>query len=76
MVRFPKPKQESFLGKVIFVSRAADAASSTLRTRIEVANKSNRPAGEHVSITFPTPEKEVALKDTNKQSKSQHSTKK
>lgn len=40
-------------GKVIFVAAVADAASSTLRTRIEVANKTNRSAGEHVKVIFP-----------------------
>lgn len=39
-------------GKVIFISTVADAASATLRARIEVPNKSNRPAGEHVSVIF------------------------
>jgi len=39
-------------GKVIFVSAVADAASSTLRTRIEVPNKNNRSAGEHVRVVF------------------------
>jgi membrane fusion protein (multidrug efflux system) len=62
IVRFPEPKKESFPGKVIFVSRAADAASTTLRARIEVPNKSNRPAGEHVSITFSDPKMKPAFK--------------
>lgn len=44
-------------GKIIFVAAVADAASSTLRTRIEVANKSMRPAGEHVKIILPTTQK-------------------
>ncbi len=39
-------------GKVIFISTVADAASATLRARIEVPNKSYRPAGEHVSVLF------------------------
>ncbi len=39
-------------GKVIFISTVADAASATLRARIEVPNKSDRPAGEHVSVLF------------------------
>ena len=57
-VKFPEPQKESSLGKVIFVSRAADAASSTLRVRIEVPNKSNRPAGEHAHIIFSAPKKQ------------------
>ena len=39
-------------GRVIFVAAVADAASSTLRVRIEAANKTARPAGEHVLVTF------------------------
>jgi RND family efflux transporter MFP subunit len=39
-------------GRVIFVAAVADAASDTLRVRIEVPNKAKRPAGEHVLVTF------------------------
>lgn len=39
-------------GQVIFVGSVADAASGTLRVRIEVANKAGRPAGEHVLVAF------------------------
>ncbi len=39
-------------GKVTFISTVADAASATLRARIEVPNKSYRPAGEHVNVQF------------------------
>jgi RND family efflux transporter MFP subunit len=39
-------------GRVIFVGSVADAASDTLRVRIEVANKTARAAGEHVLVTF------------------------
>lgn len=39
-------------GKIIFVGAVADAASGTLRVRIEVPNKARRPAGEHVLVTF------------------------
>lgn len=39
-------------GRVIFVAAVADAASATLRVRIEVPNKAGRPAGEHVMVTF------------------------
>jgi multidrug resistance efflux pump len=39
-------------GRVIFVASVADAASDTLRVRIEVPNKAKRPAGEHVLVTF------------------------
>ncbi len=39
-------------GRVIFVAAVADAGSGTLRVRIEVPNKTGRPAGEHVLVTF------------------------
>ncbi len=39
-------------GRVIFVAAVADAASGTLRVRIEAPNKTDRPAGEHVLVTF------------------------
>ena len=40
-------------GKVIHVSRVADAASETLEVRVELPNPKARPAGEHVTVTFP-----------------------
>lgn len=52
-VVFPSPNRASMEGSIIFISAVADAASGTLRVRIEVPNKSNRPAGEHVEIIFP-----------------------
>lgn len=39
-------------GRVISVGAVADAASGTVRVRIEVPNKAKRPAGEHVLVTF------------------------
>ncbi len=53
-VKFPDPNMVSIEGRIIYIAAVADAASSTLRVRIEVPNKSNRPAGEHVEIIFPT----------------------
>ena len=50
---FPGSEQGSSKGKIIFISTVADAASSTLKVRIEVPNKSNRPAGERVTVLFP-----------------------
>jgi multidrug efflux pump subunit AcrA (membrane-fusion protein) len=44
-------------GSIVYVAAVADAASGTLRVRIEVPNKSNRPAGEHVEIIFPASRK-------------------
>lgn len=52
-VMFPDPNRASLEGRIIYIAAVADAASSTLRVRIEVPNKSNRPAGEHVEIIFP-----------------------
>jgi len=45
----PSPPVE---GKVIFVGAVIDAASATLRVRVEVPNSRKRPAGEHVLVTF------------------------
>ncbi len=54
-VIFPGETQTREEGKVTFISTVADAASSTLRARIELPNRSNRTAGEHVSVLFNTP---------------------
>jgi RND family efflux transporter MFP subunit len=51
-VMFPGPDKISVSGKVIVVTTAADAASSTLRVRIEVPNQIGRPSGEHVLVNF------------------------
>ena len=53
-IEFPEPDKMSIDGTVVFVGAVADAASGTLRVRIEVPNKSNRPAGEHVRVVFTT----------------------
>jgi multidrug resistance efflux pump len=50
-VAFPSGN-ETASGKIIYVSTVADAASSTLRVRIEVPNKKKRPAGEHAQVSF------------------------
>ena len=39
-------------GKIIHIAAVADAASDTLTVRVEVANPSSRPAGEHVNVRF------------------------
>ena len=39
-------------GRIIYKSAVADAASETLRIRIEVPNQLKRPAGERVDIAF------------------------
>ncbi len=51
-VTFPGPEKVSVSGKIIVVTTAADAASSTLRVRIEVSNQIGRPSGEHVFVNF------------------------
>lgn len=51
-VLFPNPNKASVEGSIVYIAAVADAASGTLRVRIEVPNKSNRPAGEHVEIIF------------------------
>ena len=40
-------------GRIIHLSSVADAASDTLRVRIEIANPFGRPAGERVNVRFP-----------------------
>ncbi|OHB67298.1 MAG: hypothetical protein A2Y77_11950 [Planctomycetes bacterium RBG_13_62_9] len=53
-IEFPgsdkKPQIEE--GRINFVAAVADAASGTLRVRIEVPNKPRRPAGEHILVNF------------------------
>jgi len=58
-VIFPGPKETSVEGTIVFIGAVADAASSTLRVRIQVPNKSLRPAGEHVRIIFSTSQKNI-----------------
>ncbi len=47
-------------GRVVFVAAVADAASGTLRVRVEVPNRMGRPAGEHVLVTFAADEQPQA----------------
>ena len=51
-VKFPASGDALVDGRITFVGAVADAASDTLRVRIEVPNKTNRPAGEHVNVLF------------------------
>jgi membrane fusion protein (multidrug efflux system) len=53
-VEFPDLLTEQIEGKIIFIAAVADAASDTLRVRVEAPNKMNRPAGEHVKVIFGT----------------------
>lgn len=52
-VIFPDDVENPVSGKITFIAAVADAGSSTLRTRLEVSNESDRPAGQHVTILFP-----------------------
>ena len=40
-------------GEIVYVASVGDAASSTLRVRVELANPTGRPAGERVIVSFP-----------------------
>lgn len=51
-VIFAGSKEKSVEGIIVFIGAVADAASSTLRVRIQVPNRSYRPAGEHVRVVF------------------------
>jgi len=51
-VEFIGPQKTSTEGTIVFVAAVADAASGTLRVRVEVPNKTRRPAGEHVVVSF------------------------
>ncbi len=51
-VKFPGPGLPEKEGKIIHKAAVADAASDTLRMRVEVPNKEGRFAGEHVSVSF------------------------
>jgi RND family efflux transporter MFP subunit len=50
-IAFPSPDVMA-VGRIIFLSTVADAASDTLRVRVEAANSAKRPAGEHITVTF------------------------
>lgn len=43
---------DSANGRIVNVAAVADAASDTLRVRVEVPNPAGRPAGERVRVTF------------------------
>jgi len=52
-VRFPNPQAVSAEGVIVFIAAVADAASDTIRVRVQVHNRNMRPAGEHVRVAFP-----------------------
>jgi RND family efflux transporter MFP subunit len=47
------PSDASANGRITHISSVADAASDTLRVRIEVPNPHGRPAGERITVGFP-----------------------
>ena len=51
----------SFNGRIIHVSSVADAASDTLRVRVEVPNPHGRPAGERVTVGFPQSKDQLSI---------------
>jgi len=62
-VWFPTPQETSTEGVIVFIAAVADAASDTLKVRVQVPNRSLRPAGEHVRVVFPaSPEIEKVKK--------------
>ena len=52
---------ESPNGRIINISAVADAASETLRIRIEVPNPQKRPAGERVAVAFTANEEDNSM---------------
>ena len=53
IVEFPEPQKKTEEGKIIFIAAVGDAGSDTLTVRVQVPNKSNRPARENVLVSFP-----------------------
>ena len=61
-VTFPGATAEaSPNGRIINISAVADAASETLRIRIELPNPQKRPAGERVAVAFSPTEEENSM---------------
>ncbi|MCK4850724.1 MAG: efflux RND transporter periplasmic adaptor subunit [Phycisphaerae bacterium] len=52
-VEFKGPNPLQRKGRIIHIAAVADAASNTRTVRVEVPNKTQRPAGEHVKVSFP-----------------------
>jgi RND family efflux transporter MFP subunit len=55
-VAFSSPNPQTSEGRVTYISSVADAGSGTVIVRIEVPNKSYRPAGEHVRVIYSKPQ--------------------
>ncbi len=54
IVEFPEPNKMTEEGKIIFIASVGDAGSDTLTVRVQVPNKTNRPARENVLVSFPS----------------------
>jgi multidrug efflux pump subunit AcrA (membrane-fusion protein) len=54
VVEFQEPGKMTEEGQIIFISAYASAGSDTLTVRVQVPNKTNRPARENVMVSFPT----------------------
>jgi RND family efflux transporter MFP subunit len=54
-------------GRIINISAVADAASETLRIRIEVPNPLKRPAGERVAVAFSATQDDNTMAQLDKQ---------
>ena len=55
IVEFPtddRARPQQTVGSIIYKASVADSASATLTIRVEVANPSQRPAGERVYVSF------------------------
>jgi RND family efflux transporter MFP subunit len=50
-------------GKIIFIASVADAASETLRVRVELPNEAESPAGQRVFVSFPPEQVRAAAAD-------------
>jgi len=53
IVKFVDGGEKAATGKIVHKGDVADGASLTLRVRVELANKTRRPVGEHVRVEFP-----------------------
>ncbi len=65
-IAFPDtPSPDAPNGRIINIATVADAASDTLRVRVEAPNPTKRPAGERVAVTFSAVEAEADLAQLN-----------
>ncbi|MBN2589247.1 MAG: efflux RND transporter periplasmic adaptor subunit [Sedimentisphaerales bacterium] len=54
IVEFPEPKKITEEGRIIFISSVGHAGSGKLIVRVQVPNKTSRPARENVIVSFQT----------------------